>query len=173
MTPEYRDDASLTSEEDAALRRLLLSCFPHEPLFLRRRWLRTAPAHRWLVTDPGGGIVAHCAVHDKIVGSEQGDLRIGGVAEVCVAADHRRKGLVKEMLGAVHAWLRAEGMAFAMLFGHPKVYRSSGYRVIENELVCDNALLRQLNPFAGKPMVHALTDAPWPAGRLELRGPAW
>ena len=168
----YREDASLTEQEDSELRRLLFSCFPHEPLFLKRRYLKERPLHRWLVSD-GGRIIAHSAVHEKILGSASGEIRIGGIAEVCVSTKHRGRGLAKEMLNAIHAWLPANGIAFAVLFGHPRVYLSSGYSVIRNELSCENALLRQLNPFGGKPMVRRLTEAPWPAGLIDLRGPSW
>jgi hypothetical protein len=77
------------------------------------------------------------------------------------------------MLAAVHEWLPAEGIAFAMLFGHPRIYGSSGYFVIGNEVLCENTLLNQLNPFAGKPMVRCLTETSWPAGGIDLRGPKW
>ncbi len=172
-TIHYRSDASLTEEEDAGLRRLLFACFPHEPHFLKRRYLKESPPHRWIVWNPEGEIVAQSAVHDKILGSESGDIRIGGIAEVCVSAGYRGRGLVKEMLKAIHAWLPANGIAFAALFGNPKIYASSGYSVIRNELVCENALARQLNPFSGKPMMRRLTERPWPQGRIDLRGPAW
>ena len=109
---EYREDASLSHAEDEELRRLLLACFPHEPLFRERRYLRERPPHRWLVR--GEGIIAHCAVHEKTLGSGAGDIRVGGVAEVCVDAAHRRKGLVREMLDAVHSWLAENGTPFAV-----------------------------------------------------------
>ena len=171
MTLHYREDASLTEKEDSQLRRLLFACFPHERLFLKRRYLKERPLHRWLVSD--GEIIAHSAVHDKILGSASGEIRIGGIAEVCVSAKHRGRGLAKEMLNAIHAWLPANGTSFAVLFGHPRVYLSSGYHVIRNELGCENALARQLNPFGGKPMVKCLTEAPWPEGVIDLRGPTW
>ena len=172
MTIHYREDASLTKQEDSELCRLLFSCFPQEQLFLKRRYLKERPSHRWLVSD-GGRIIAHSAVHDKILGSGSGKIRIGGIAEVCVSAKYRGRGLVKEMLNAIHAWLPANGISFAVLFGHPGVYLSSGYTVMPNELSCENALARQLNPFGGKPMVRCLSESPWPGGLIDLRGPTW
>ncbi len=167
MTVEYREDASLTRSEDAILRRLLFSCFPHEPLFLVRRYLKERPAHRWLICDGKGEFVAHAAVHDKTAGSASGDIRIGGIAEVCVSAKYRGRGFARKMLTAVHAWLPAHGIPFAFLFGKPEIY--SGYHLVENELRYE-ALW---NPWRGQPMVKCLTGTPWPAGWIDLRGGAF
>ena len=169
----HRPDVSLSKEEDQRLRRLLFGCFPHEPTFLSRRFLRQCPAHRWLVLDPAGEIVAHLAVLEKWIGTERGDLKIGGVAEVCVATAYRRHRQAARLIRAAHDWMRGNGFEFAMLFGQPDIYQSSGYALIENEIAATNSLARHWNPFCGKPMIHRLSDKPWPEGRIDLRGPTF
>jgi GNAT superfamily N-acetyltransferase len=169
----YRPDADMTDDEDRQLRRLLFGCFPHEPAFLTRRFLKACPAHRWLAFDGAHEIVAHVAVHEKSIGTRSGELKIGGVAEVCVASKHRGKGLAKQLLDAVHGWLHERGFQFAMLFGQSKVYESSGYALIANEVCAENSMARHWNPFCGKPMIHRLSETPWPKGAIDLRGPTF
>lgn len=168
----YRPDNSLTHQEEHQLRRLLFASFPYEPAFLTRRYLKQCPAHRWLALE-GTKIIGHAAVHDKRIGTAGGELRVGGVCEVCVDASRRGHGLSKLLLTAVHEWLTTAGFPFAMLFGQPKVYTSGGYQLIANEIRADNALARHWNPFCGKAMIKPIANLPWPAGPIDLHGPTF
>jgi len=169
----HRLDAEISGAEDLELRRLLLACFPYATVLLARRYIRAVPAHRWLVRSGSGELIAHTAAHDKVISVGGVESRIGGIAEVCVAHQFRGKGLVGEMLMEAHAWMRREGIPFAMLFGQPKVYLSSGYAVIENPIQAETALIHHWNPFKGKPMIHLIAAQPWPAGAVDLRGPTF
>ena len=169
----YRSDEAITEKEDRELRNLLFSCFSFNPIFLARRYFIQRPGHRWLAKGPAGEIIAHAALHEKTIGTESGDLLIGGVAEVCVATKHRGLGISKELLQPIDQWLRARSIAFAMLFGQPPVYASSGYVPIQNELRADNLLTGHWNPFCGTPMIKTLSPAPWPRGIIDLRGPTF
>jgi len=169
----HRLDTELTGSEDHELRRLLLVCFPYATILLARRYIRAIPAHRWLVRAPSGELIAHAAAHDKVISVGVEELRVGGIAEVCVAHHFRGRRLVPQLLAQAHAWMESEGIPFAMLFGQPKVYLSSGYGVIENPIHARNARIHHLNPFKGKPMIHAIATRPWPAGPVDLRGPTF
>jgi GNAT superfamily N-acetyltransferase len=173
FTVIYRRDEAITDQEDHELRELFFSCFSYNPIFLARRYFRTPPAHRWLIKNKAGEIIAHSALHERIIGTEHGDLLIGGVAEVCVAAPHRGLGLAKRLLQSMDEWPKARGMAFTLLFGDPKVYLSSGYVPIENELHTDDLLSYHWNPFGGTAMVKSHSPSPWPAGIIDLRGPTF
>lgn len=170
---QYRPDATITLDEDRQLRRLLFACFPHEPVFFTRRYIKRSPAHRWLVLTPWGEIVGHAAIHDKILGTGFGELTVGGIAEVCVSSQYRGRGLSKQLMDEMHAWLKARGIPFALLFGQPKVYAASGYVAIDNEIRADNSLARHWNPFYAKPLIKRLGNAPWPDGVIDLRGPTF
>jgi hypothetical protein len=169
----HRLDAEISFTEDLELRLLLLACFPYATILLARRYIRAIPAHRWLVRTASGELIAHTAAHDKVISVAGHDMRIGGIAEVCVAQQFRGRRLVGTMLMEAHAWMRREGIPFAMLFGQPKVYTSSGYNVIENPIQAENALIHHWNPFKGKPMIHPIAAQPWPAGPVDLRGPTF
>jgi GNAT superfamily N-acetyltransferase len=168
-----REDHSLNGEEDQHLRHLLRVSFPFEKAFSFRRYLKNPPEHRWFAVDPEGHIVAHVGVHIKTLGTALGELTVGGISEVCVKSDYRGRGILKELLGNVHPWLRARQIPFALLFGQPPIYRSSGYLQIYNPIQSTNGLARHWNPFCGKPMIKPLSDHTWPAGAIDLRGPTF
>ncbi len=169
----YRSDEAVTDDEDRQLRGLFFSCFSYNPIFLARRYLKRRPGHRWMVKTETGEIVGHAALHERVIGTETGELRVGGVAEVCVAPAHRGLGITKQLLRSVDQWLQAQDIGFGMLFGEPKIYASSGYVPIQNELRVENWWGRRWNPFHGKAMVKAHTPSPWPRGTIDLRGPTF
>lgn len=164
-------DLEVGPELDQELRELLILCFPDTPQFREHRYYLEPPLHRWFIRD-GGLLISHVCLHRRIVGTIQGDLRIGGIAEVCVRPTHRGRGLVRQILDKVHEWDLSSD--FQMLFGKEEVYRSSGYRTVHN-------LLRYLdlkhnkwltNPLAGM-MIRPSAMTDWPAGMIDLRGPVF
>jgi GNAT superfamily N-acetyltransferase len=169
----HRLDADISEREDHELRRLLLGGFPYETVLLTRRYIHEAPGHRWLAYTGAGELAAHAGVHDKVISVGGREVRIGGVAEVCVAHHFRGRGLVRRMLEEAHAWMQGEGIPFAMLFGQPRIYGSSGYVVIGNGIVAESSLVHLLNPFKGKPMVHPIGGERWLEGVVDLRGPTF
>lgn len=166
---EYMKDDMVDEETDRQLRALLSTCFvrEHDAMFAHQRFCREMPQHRWMIREPGR-IIAHVALHEKKIWSYDAEFEIGGIAEVCVHPEHRGKGLVKKMLAETHAWLRACGVPFAVLFGAEKVYSSSGYFVVHNVYTGGTAAeTRQLSDHA---MAAELLGVKWPAGDMDLRG---
>jgi len=151
---------------------LLSACFrkPCDAVFHDRRFFREPPRHRWLARDDAGRLVAQLAVHERAAMAGWRRIEVAGVAEVCVHPDYRGKGLVKTLFSAAHPWLAARRFAFAMLFGDPKVYASSGYTAVSNiigeEPDADGVLRRK----ALTPLVRPLASDPWPAEPVLLPG---
>jgi len=166
--PEALVDAAL----DRELRALLCACFtePEDHVFRERRYFREPPAHRWLLRDTEGELVAHTALHFKELTTGDHRVAIGGVAEVCVRAEHRRRGLAKRMLDAVDRLLIERGTPLAVLFGDPRIYRSSGYRTVDNLFYRDPDRTRWLS---GDGMVKELAPGCWPRAPAYLDGPTF
>lgn len=164
-------EADVDAALDVALRALLSTCFtkPQDVVFRERRWFREPPARRWLVRDAAGVAIANVSLHDKAVSVAGREIRIGGVAEVCVHPGHRGRGWVRALLADVHAWLRGEQVPFAVLFGSPDVYGSSGYRLVPNLLVRDDTTGEWIPTPHGQAV--ALGSEPWPDGEVRLVGP--
>ncbi len=175
MEVKYIKDSDVDAELDLRLRELLSLCFikPGDEVFRDRRYFRECPAHRWLIYDDGHCLIAHAAMHEKTVASSGKEIPIGGIAEVCVHPEFRGQGLVRRLLAECHHWLRAHGYAFAILFGDPKVYSSSGYVLISN-------LLQEIKTQDGKvnwqpvaAMVCELGENRWPRQPVYLQGPTF
>lgn len=171
----YLADAAVDAALDHALRGLLTLCFtePEDHVFRTQRFVREPAAHRWLVRDGAGGLVAQTALHDKLVTSGEARLAIGGVAEVCVAPDHRRRGLVTQMLAAIDGFLRERGIPLALLFGDPEVYRSSGYRPAGNLLHRDASGDPRSWMISDGGMYKELVPGSWPSAPVYLDGPTF
>ncbi len=173
MKPQiaYLADDSIDEALDQELRGLLTICFtkPQDVVFRDRRYFREPYPHRWVIRDRDGAVVAHIGVHDKQVEAGRRVVPIGGMAEVCVHPGYRGRGYVRMMLAQVHEWLAGRAICFAVLFGNPCVYGSSGYRPVANLYGGGGeAGWKQVDA-----MVRALSDTPWPDGRVYLRGPTF
>ncbi len=166
----YLPDSQVDADLDRQLRELLTLCFGGTG-FRDKRYHNELPAHRWLVRAEDGALRAHIAAHDKCFGSAAGDLRCGGVAEVCVHPGFRGRGWVRRLLAAVHAWARREDIPFCFLVGQTEVYSSSGYRPVTNPLRYVDKNGRTVITPVENAMVRLMGGLPWPEGEIDLRGP--
>ena len=133
---EYLPDGAVDARDDAALRNLFVESFSksaHNEVFRTQRFFRESPAHRWIIRDAEGTIVAHVACHEKVVETSTGELPIAGVAEVATHSAWRRRGLALLALTALHEWAR-ERFEFALLFGVNPIYDKLGYASLERPL---------------------------------------
>lgn len=166
---EYVPDCGVDDAVDLDIRGLLTTCFTktQDVVFKERRYFREPYPHRWGIFEGDGTWVAHIGVHEKQIQSEDETFSVGGICEVCVHPDYRGKGYVKMMLECVHGWLSEHGFAFAMLFGNPLVYSSSGYAHVEN--LFNGSEDKGWKPAAA--MVYELSETPWPSGTVYMPGP--
>jgi len=168
---EYLSDNDVDEALDAEIRNLLTTCFtqPHDVVFETQRYFREPYLHRWVIHDEGGVIIAHVGVHEKSVEANGTIFQIGGIAEVCVHPDYRKRGYVKMMLLRIHDWLREHGFIFSVLFGESYVYHSSGYVTVEN-LVHGGVEegWKQING-----MIKELAEVTWPTEQVRLSGPSF
>ncbi len=181
---EYVPDSHVTPTLDRALISLLSTCFtkPGDEVFRERRYFHELPEHRFLMpatpeTSVEDGIAAHLAIHDRAVSTTVGVLPCGGVAEVAVAPEHRRRGLVWRLLEEAHAWLSRHRYEFAILFGDPAVYGSSGYHAARNPIYYRDAETGECrcrrfgtSPGSEAFMYRSISGGVWPSGPIDLQG---
>ena len=166
----YLPDTAVDAALDLALRELLSTCFtkPEDVVFRERRYFAEPPAHRWMIRNPEGQVVAHIAAHQRRVEAGAWSAPAGGLAEVCVHPGSRGQGLVRLLLKAVHADLQERGCLFSVLFGDPRFYSSSGYVKPDPVFIGPGPDGRWI-PADGI-MVRPLSQLAWPAGEVHVPG---
>lgn len=169
----FLPDTAINTQENAKLIHSLSICFPHQPLFNTQRFYKECPQYRWFIENENQ-IIAHVAVHDKEILSNNEKIRIGGIAEVFVLPDHRKQGLAKLLLNEAEKWMQKEGINFSVLYGEEKIYQSSGYYTID-EIVRykDFPSNEWIEEKSKDLMVKELTDKKFPKGNIDLQGPTF
>lgn len=169
----FIEDSRVDSLLNNKLIKLLSISFPDQPIFLKQRFFKEMPRYRWYIED-GDELVAHVALHEKTINVDVQKLRIGGIAEVCVHPDYRKKGLAKKVLNGADDWMIMRGYKFSMLFGDTNVYASSGYFSIDNKIIYVDYKTNQIKIEKNiDAMVKQLSDKPWPTGYVNLNGPTF
>ncbi|MBN2088018.1 GNAT family N-acetyltransferase [candidate division KSB1 bacterium] len=173
MKIEYIKDTEVDEKLDLELRHLLSLCFikAGDEIFKIRRFYKEPPAHRWYIRAEDGRLIAHTALHEKMVATAHQKIPIGGVAEVCVHPEFRGHGFVRSLLKEAHNWLSMNHFSFAVLFGNPKVYTSSGYFSISNLHLQKKSEDGDLLWEPKLAMVCRLSDKNWPEEVVYLQGP--
>ncbi|HMP75142.1 MAG TPA: GNAT family N-acetyltransferase [Kiritimatiellia bacterium] len=164
----YRADEDVDPATDRALRRLLSAAFcrPEHARFRAQRYFYEPYPHRWLIHAPDGRLAAHAGVHDRMLHAAGRAWACAGLADVCVHPDYRGRGLMRWLFSEIHGWLRNRGVPFALLFGDPAIYHSSGYRPVRIHLEHPPADLPQpLDALAA-----SLNGLAWPAEPPTLSG---
>lgn len=175
MNIHYIKDSEVGDKLDRQLRDLLSICFtkPGDEVFKLRRYFKEYPAHRWYINGKDDKLIAHTALHEKMVVSSHQNIPIGGIAEVCVHPDFRGQGLVRRLLKEAHDWLILNHYPFSLLFGDPRVYSSSGYITFSNLFVekKSNTGIKSWEPI--NVMVCRLLEMEWPESPVYLQGPTF
>jgi GNAT superfamily N-acetyltransferase len=112
---------------DAAFRRWLLDMMPKG---VYRAWVVDAGAR----VISGGGIT----ILPWPPGPHYFSGRLAFVYNVYTEPPHRRQGLARLVMEAIHAWCRAEGIRIAALNSSPEgqpLYESMGYQVRPNPMM--------------------------------------
>jgi len=171
---EYVREPDVSDALDRELRELLSGAFaqPHNAFFKERRYAQELPRHRFLLRSTEGRLLAHLAVHEKVISVAGAKVAIGGIAEVCVHESARRRGYVRLLLDHAHRELVESDIGFAFLFGDTNVYGSSGYRHVLSPIRHLNHLTNEYETSVRRDaLVKSLTTAPWPEGPIDLCGP--
>ncbi len=171
---EYAREPDVSEALGRELIDLICASFtgPHNAFFKERRYAQEMPLHRYMLRSAEGQLVAHLAVHEKVVTVGGAQVRIGGLAEVCVHESARGRGHVRYLLEQAHAGMRANGIEFAFLFGDSKIYASSGYRPVPAAIrYFDTAQQRFVTAPNPGARVLPLTERAWPEGPVDLCGP--
>jgi predicted N-acetyltransferase YhbS len=172
---KFISDDQVTEELDQQLRDLLVLCFPETAhIFGKQRHYHEPPQFRWCLFGDDDSLVAHVALHIKKVKTEFDSYDMGGIGEVFVHPDFRRKGITRMLLKQILDYLRERGFAFSMLFGDTEIYSSSGFKEVTNKIRYFDQKTREWkiekDPSA---MYLELGQVNWLDGIIDICGPTF
>ncbi|HEV3492589.1 MAG TPA: GNAT family N-acetyltransferase [Reyranella sp.] len=171
MTIDEISRDALTGDLETMVQALLVEAFREGSSTDGDYYARHGVPDRILIAREAQQVVGHLALYRRPVKMGDEVLEIGMIGAVAVAPDHRRRGHCRRLLRRAHDDLRARSIPFSILFAfEPRVYLSSGYRLMQNEthfLDADGAWKSLV--YRGS-MYAELAERPWPNRMLELAG---
>jgi predicted N-acetyltransferase YhbS len=167
------DELEIDPALDARIVALLRASFPD--VALDRRYYKLPPRFRLLALD-GEVLAGHVGVDARVVGTEEGPVRVFGVVDLCVARSHRSRGLGADLLARVEALARQARADFVVLFADDhRVYLRNGFVRAEN--LCRWTMIHEHRTLGVKEaplddclMVKAVGARAWPSGTVDLLG---
>ena len=130
--------------------------------------------HRFVVWE-GDQVIAHAGIFVREVRTERGSIALGALTGVCTHADYRMRGLGKQVVRAAFD-LVDDGVFPVSLWMTtvPGFYEKLGARVIENTWVnTQNTENPTADPWPDEQKMIYSASYDWPAGQIELNGPAY
>lgn len=171
---ELIDEFRITPEQQHQILALLQVCFAAPGETVTRTYYKQVPPRRLLVWQ-NQTLVGQMGVEYRVLGSQDGPLRIFGAIDVCVAPECRNQGIATQML----TWLEHLGqnsrVDFMILFAlKPDLYRRNGFYAPMNPLrwvkIHEHQILGIGEEVLPELMVKGLSGKAWPSGMVDLLG---
>jgi predicted N-acetyltransferase YhbS len=174
------DESQIDPATDAALRRTLATCFPHNETQFSgsRNWRGAVPLFTVVATDKTH-IVACAIVIDRTVCIGERPVRVAGVGNVCVLPDYRGGGIVDRILLAAMEEAAGREFEWGLLFCRPeimKVYERTGWlSCMDRRFVRTDHKTGQVVeiPAEHGKMFLRIGYRPLPPGDIDLQGDKW
>lgn len=130
-------------------------------------------AHRvFLALEPDVGIIGHLAAYIRDTEQNGACLRLGMIGDVATATPFKRRGIAKSLVHAAHEYFQQNLINFSILFAYdPDVYKSSGYRLMENAVRFQEDGAWKTLVYRGS-MYCGLSDRTWCPDLIDLKGTA-
>jgi predicted N-acetyltransferase YhbS len=149
------------------------TCFPEDAV--GRSYFKQFPHFRFLAFRDGS-IVGHMGVDHRVISITGRPYTIFGVIDLCVAPNHRRKGIAGRLLDELQYLARKCHIDFCLLFANDhRLYRSKGFRPVCTQvtwLKIDEHIPYGIGTelFQDEFMVLQTGDRSWPEGNVDLLG---
>ncbi len=171
------DESEIDAATDAAIRAGLVACFPAdaEVFAQSREWHGSRPAFS-AVEVSDGAVIAHAGVTDRTLTVGRESLRVAGIMNVFVLAEHRGRGLSDGLLNLAMAEAWRRGFDAGLLFCAPgleKVYARAGWRGIDAPVTRIDETGARVGLPAGNIAMALDPRGIWPNGEIDLGGNDW
>jgi GNAT superfamily N-acetyltransferase len=131
------------------------------------------PAPRAVVLLDGQRLVAHASIFPRVIGTDEGEMLIGGLARVCTDPAMRGHGLGEQVVREAFKLVDA-GQFDAALFQTKQsvrpFYEKLGCTLVQNRIVNSLGDDPAANPFWDEVVMRYPSSASWPPGTIDLCG---
>ena len=187
MPVEIWDARDFTPEQARAIGELINQVWPKPTLTAEDRAAQqlaigrqydgpATHAPRALVVVEAGRVVANATMLPRTVGTERGDMIIGGLARVCTDPTVRGRGLGEAVVRAALGLVDAGAFQFALFQTKRRLqafYERFGATEVTNQIVNSLGDDPEANPFWDEIVMRYPANRGWPAGTIDLRGPGY
>ncbi len=123
-----------------------------------------------------GRVIAHAAAYPRTIRTQEGEMTVLALARVCTDPAVRGKKLGQAVTRAAFDPVDQEIYPFALFQTTEPVksfYERLGAISIDNRFINSSADDPAFPPFWSPVIMRYPAKAGWPAGEIDLRGPAW
>lgn len=121
-------------------------------------------------------LVGHLAVEHRLISNSGAPLRIFGIADLCVAADHQHRKIASCLLLELETLGRVNGIDFLVLLAKDHdLYLHNGFQAVDN--LCQWVMVQRFRTFGvvrrslgGSLLIKPLGDKTWKNGLVDFLG---
>ncbi len=174
-------EREMTRELDRGILELQQKAFPHVDIFAHQRWYESplSDDELWFTTQVDGGLVGSVRLLHREIITEEANLLIAGIGNVCSHPEQRGSGAAKACMQATADYIGNGGKVdFGLLFCHDPVrdfYAKLDWKEIDNAISTTGAEGQKVPLIGRNTMIYpgksGLND--WPGGPIDLNGNRW
>ncbi|MEX2310724.1 MAG: GNAT family N-acetyltransferase [Pirellulales bacterium] len=187
MTIETLDLRTISETDAWAIAELLVAVWPKpgrtvENLTagLRSQWQDyrgpEAEHPRAFAVREGGRVIAHAAIYPRTIRTGAGDIMVMALARVCTDPAARGRKLGQAVTQAAFDLVDDGSFPFALFQTREEVrpfYERFGAVAVDNHFINSTADDPTFPPFWDRVIMRYPAKPGWPAGKIDLCGPAW
>ena len=160
-------EPDVTTDEHVAIARLREEAFPD--FAPDRSYFKQLP-HLRVLASGGRSIVGHAGIDYRVMSVAEVPVRVLGLIDICVAAEHRSQGIGGRLVEAALGFARARSIPFALLVADDqRLYEKHGFRARSNP--CTWLRVDEHQSFGENPRERISGDRSWCANWVPSRGP--
>jgi predicted N-acetyltransferase YhbS len=187
MNVETLDGRNLTEADARAVAELLCAIWPKAGRTVETRVAEMlgqfsdyrgpeAQRPRSFLVREGGRVIAHASVYPRTIGTSAGDLTVLALARVCTDPAVRGRKLGQAVTRAAFDLVDRGAFPFSLFQTSEAVrpfYERLGALTVDNHFINSLAADPRARPWWDKVIMRYPNQPGWPAGEIDLRGPAW